>query len=142
MELLRGIRIHHLALRGVAVAGLALLSALAPLPQIGGAALSARTVSAAAIERAAGRWVSYSWDGEGAPERFELRLEIDADRDRFRARLLRPGQSPLYISGAVDPDAGGRLNSTDGTVLELRADASLELRRPSRGGDTIAFWQE
>lgn len=137
MEFLQGIRNTH----QLVIAGLALASLLAPLPQtVGGTTLSARPLSAATIEQAAGRWVSYSWDGEGAPERFELQLEIDADRDRFHALLVRPGQSPLRLSGALDFD--GRLNSTDGTILELRADAALELRRPARGGQTIAFWQE
>lgn len=108
-------------------------------------AVSAR-LNAAGVETAAtdlaGQWVAYHWDGEGAPVRLELEIQVQSERQRFTGVLRASGAAPRYFQGPIAP--AGAVDPAGGFRIELlgRGESRVELGRQSKGAATVAFWKE
>ena len=88
-----------------------------------------------------GRWVSYHWDGERAPVRLELEIEVLANR-RFSAVLRRPGNTALAFSGVLREP--GVAESAGGIRIELASpgQSRVEFSRNSSYSTALSFFRE
>ncbi|MEQ9364725.1 MAG: hypothetical protein RIF32_10795 [Leptospirales bacterium] len=107
-----------------------------------GAADAARAGSDVPVRALAGQWVAYHWDGEGAPVRLELEIQMGSDRRSFRGILRSQGEAPRHFSGRVG--ATGAADSTGQIRIELigQGESRVELRRKSSYTTTHSFWKE
>jgi hypothetical protein len=90
-----------------------------------------------------GFWVTYQWDGEGAPVRLELEVLLTGD-ERLMAVLRQRGQAPRHFGGFLT--GPGIAESASGFRIELQPGGQtlVELGGGDShtAGNPMAFWRE